>query len=92
MRRTSGPQAGSTFLIRKDTTNKNKSPQVFKPKSRGKIGHESGATNSIMSRKVNSFSKGEANQSSTFFTTQNNKTKKSFPESKKGKELKKYEK
>lgn len=56
MRRASGPQAGSTFFIRKETSNKNKSPNVIKAKSRGKIVHQSTSSNMI-SRKNNSFSK-----------------------------------
>ncbi len=38
MRRASGPEIGSSaYFIRKQTSNKNKSPNIIKAKSRGKI-------------------------------------------------------
>lgn len=58
MRRASGPQSGSSnFYLRKDNTNKIKSPSHAKVKSRGKITQEASTSHVIPTRKGNSFSK-----------------------------------
>lgn len=77
MRKTSGPQSGSTsnYYVRKDNVNKAKSPARAKIKSRGKIVQQASNSNIMPTRKGASFSKNEQNQSSTYFT-QNNKSKK----------------
>lgn len=58
MRRASGPLEGSAnFFIRKETSHKNKSPNMIKAKSRSKIHHEAGSMHSILPRKTNTLSK-----------------------------------